>query len=214
MHYPHSGPQSPTRPDDLYISPPPWDIGRPQPAFLALADAGAITGRVMDAGCGTGEHALMAAGLGLDATGVDLASNALRTAREKARRRGRTARFILQDARRLADRGESYDTVLDCGLFHIFGTEDRAAYVDSLRSVLRPGGRYFMLAFSDRQPGEWGRVHKLTRDEIEAAFAVGWRIDSIEPATIDILTDPDGVRAWLVGVTRTGERPGQREPSC
>jgi cyclopropane fatty-acyl-phospholipid synthase-like methyltransferase len=197
---PHAG--SSLRPEDLYATPPPWDIGRPQPAFLALADAGAIRGRVLDIGCGTGEHALLAAGLGLDATGVDLAANALQTAEDKARRRGLTVRFLRHDARKLADLGEQFDTVLDCGLFHIFGGEDRTAYVDSLRSAVRRGGRYFMLGFSDRQPGEWGHVHKLTRDEIETSFADGWRVDSIEPATIDITADPDGVRAWLAAVTR------------
>ena len=203
--HPHHHPDSaePSGPDDLYASPPPWDIGRPQPAFLSLAKAGAIQGRVLDVGCGTGEHVLMCAGLGLDATGVDLASRALRAAEKKARERGRTARFLPWDALQLADLRENFDTVLDCGLFHIFGGADRATYVDSLRAVIRPGGRYFMLCFSDRQPGEWGRVHKLARNEIEAAFAEGWRIDSIEPSTIDITTDPDGIRAWLVALTRT-----------
>ena len=198
----HHGSMTPPEPDDLYLSPPPWDIGRPQPAFLALAAADAVRGRVLDVGCGTGEHALMAAGLGLDATGVDLASRALRAAEAKARDRGRAARFLHHDARQLADLQESFDAVLDCGLFHIFDDDDRAAYVASLRSVVRPGGDYFMLGFSDLQPGEWGRVRKLTRDEIEASFADGWRIDSIEPATIDITTDPDGIQAWLVAVTR------------
>jgi 2-polyprenyl-3-methyl-5-hydroxy-6-metoxy-1,4-benzoquinol methylase len=113
--HPHHGSTAPIGPEDLYTSQPPWDIGRPQPAFLALADAGAIRGRVLDVGCGTGEHVLMCAGLGLDATGVDLASAALHAAKEKARDRGRTARFLLQDARHLADLGESFDTVLDCG---------------------------------------------------------------------------------------------------
>jgi SAM-dependent methyltransferase len=56
----------------LYTTAPPWDIGRPQPAFAGLARAGAIRGRVLDAGCGTGEHALMAAGSGQDATGIDI----------------------------------------------------------------------------------------------------------------------------------------------
>ena len=48
--------------DAAYSGTPPWDIGRPQPAFLALAEAGALRGRVLDVGCGTGEHTLMAAG--------------------------------------------------------------------------------------------------------------------------------------------------------
>jgi SAM-dependent methyltransferase len=199
--YPHPGSGPPHGPDDLYTNPPPWDIDRPQPAFLALAATGAIRGRVLDVGCGTGEHVLMCAGLGLDATGVDLASAALRTAEEKARDRGLTARFLRQDARHLADLGESFDTVLDCGLFHIFTDDDRASFVDSLRSVVAPGGRYFMLGFSDQQPGRWG-PHRLTREEIAAAFADRWRVDSIEPATIDITTDPDGIRAWLVALIR------------
>jgi cyclopropane fatty-acyl-phospholipid synthase-like methyltransferase len=202
-HHPHSGAAVPPTPDDLYASRPPWDIGRAQPAFAALADAGALRGRVLDVGCGTGEHAIMAAGLGLDATGVDLAANALRTAEDKARASGRTVRFLRHDARWLGELGERFDTVLDCGLFHLFDGDDRAAYVQALRAVVPRGGRYFMLGFSDRQPGEWGRVHKLTRGEIEAAFAEGWRVDSIEPSTIDITTDPEGIRAWLAALTRT-----------
>ena len=36
----------------------PWDIGRPQPAIVRLAEDGRITGEVIDVGCGTGENAL------------------------------------------------------------------------------------------------------------------------------------------------------------
>lgn len=196
----------PTGPDDLYASPPPWDIGRPQQAFLDLAHGGALRGRLLDAGCGTGEHTLMAAGIGLDATGIDLAAAALQAAERKARERACTARFIRWDARRLAelpDVGE-FDTVLDCGLFHVFDIDERAAYVEGLRSVLVPGGRFFMLCISDRQPEDgWSRVHRVSRGEIEASFADGWRIDSIQPATIEITTDPDGIRAWQAALTRS-----------
>jgi len=192
--------QSGIRHDDLYASAPPWDIGRPQPAFQALADAGLINGRVLDAGCGTGEHALLAARLGLNAMGVDLAGNALRTAERKAHDRGLIARFVRHDARRLADLGVVFDTVLDCGLFHLFADADRAAYVDALRSVLPRGGRYFMLGFSEREPGEW--PHKLSRDEIAAAFVDGWRVDSVEPTTIETRTG-QGVHAWRASLTRS-----------
>jgi SAM-dependent methyltransferase len=42
-----------------------------------LADSGALRGRVLDVGCGTGENTLMAATASLDATGIDLAADAL-----------------------------------------------------------------------------------------------------------------------------------------
>jgi SAM-dependent methyltransferase len=63
--------------DAMYAGTPPWDIGRPQPAFLELAERGELRGRVLDVGCGTGEHALMAASFGLEATGIDTSPTAI-----------------------------------------------------------------------------------------------------------------------------------------
>ena len=45
-------------------------------------------------------------------------------------------------------------------------------------------------------------VHRVSMGEIITAFADGWQIDSIEPATIDITTDPGGIRSWLAALTR------------
>ena len=185
-----------------YAGTPPWDIGRPQPAFAALAADGALTGRVLDAGCGTGEHALMAAALGLDVVGVDMAATAIATAEGKARDRGLTARFLVADALELPSLGQQFDTVLDCGLFHIFEDEERRRYVDSLRAVLSPGGRYHLLCFSDAQPGDWG-PRRVTRPEIEASFSDGWRVDSIAAATLELTISDEGAQAWVAAVTRT-----------
>lgn len=210
--------------DFLYTVTPPWDIGRPQPAFVALAQAGTFRGRVLDVGCGTGEHALLAAEFGLDATGIDMASAAIEAAKRKARDRALSARFLVWDAFDLADLEEQFDTVLDSGLFHIFADEDRPAFVDSLRAVIPARGRYIMLSFSDLQAGNWG-PRRVTQDEIRASFADGWHIDSIEPARFDITIDPSGqlhlpsheggltpidvgtrsdcAHAWLAAITRT-----------
>src|SRR5919106_1041048 len=190
-----TGPRQPRQPhdfDEMYVGTPPWDIGRPQAAFVALADVGAFHGTVLDAGCGTGEHALLAAQHGLDATGIDLAAAAITAAEAKARDRGLAARFLVWDALDLPGLGRQFDTVLDCGLFHVFDDDDRARFLVSLRGAVKPGGRYFMLCFSDRQPGDWG-PRRITEAELRDCFADGWRVDSLEPATIEITFDPSVV---------------------
>jgi SAM-dependent methyltransferase len=185
-----------------YDSTPPWDIGRPQPGFERLAESGRLVGSVLDAGCGTGEHALLAASLGLPALGIDLAPRAIDLARAKAAERGVAARFQVWDALDLPSLAQEFDTVLDCGLFHVFDDEQRIAFVSSLRAAVTVGGHYFMLCFSDHQPGDWG-PRRVTQDEIRASFAEGWRVVSIDPAVIDITIDPNGAQAWLSVIART-----------
>jgi SAM-dependent methyltransferase len=185
-----------------YTGTPPWDTGRPQPALLQLAESGAVRGRVLDVGCGTGEHALMAAGLGLPTVGVDPASAAIAIAQRKARERELPARFLVWNAFDLGELGEQFDTVLDCGLFHVFSDHERVRYVDSLATVMPPGARLFMLCFSDRQPAGNG-PRRVSQDDIRASFADGWQVDAIEPATIDNNNHPDGVMAWRATITRT-----------
>lgn len=180
---------------------PPWDIGRPQPAFDNLATSGKLVGRVLDVGCGTGEHALMAASLGYEAVGVDLSVRAIELAKTKAAARGVEVRFMVADAFQLVDLGEQFDTVLDCGLFHVLDDAERECYVASVAEVLPPGAHYHMLCFSDLQPGDW-RPRRVTQDEIRDSLTAGWTIESIEPAVIELTWDPAGALAWQVSATR------------
>ena len=188
--------------DASYETPPPWDIGRPQPAFAALAAEGRLRGRVLDVGCGTGEHVLMAAEAGCDAVGIDISGAAIRLAEAKASERGTRARFEVGDARRLESPGDQFDTVLDCGLFHVFDDEDREPFVESLGRVLRPGGQYDMLCFSDEEPPGWG-PRRVTQAEIREAFARGWEVESIESTELHVTIRAEPVRAWLASIRRT-----------
>ena len=181
----------------------PWDIGRPQPAFVRLADSGALSGPLLDAGCGTGEHALLAAARGLDATGVDISAVAIGRARAKAAARGLAARFEAGDALHLASLGTEFGTVIDSGLFHALSDPERAAYVASLASVVRPGGVVHLMCFSDQQPGDWG-PRRVRREELEAAFADGWQVVDITPSEFEInpgFGSPTA-QAWLATLRR------------
>ena len=108
----------------------------------------------------------MAAAAGCEATGIDITSTAIRLAEAKARERGVSAHFIVGDARNLESLGKQFDTVLDCGLFHVFDDEDREPFVASLARAVRPGGHYFMLCFSEIEPAGMGTAPRhATRDQ-------------------------------------------------
>ena len=144
----------------------------------------------------------MAAEIGLDATGIDSSPRAIALAGQKAKDRNLAPRFLVANALDLVSRNEHYDTVLDCGLFHVFDDHDRGNLVGNLRAIIAPRGHYFMLCFSDQEPGDWG-PRRVSRAEIESSFAQGWHIDSIEPSKIEITIDPEGALAWLASITRT-----------
>lgn len=184
--------------------PAPWDIGRPQPTFVRLADEGRLAGRVLDSGCGTGENALLAASRGADVVGIDVAPTAIMRARAKAAERGLTARFEVADALNAGHLGLEVDTIIDSGVFHVFDDEDRARYVASLAAVLRPGGSCYLMCFSDAQPGDWG-PRRVRADELRSAFRDGWAVESISADTFAInpINGATQAQAWLAVIRRS-----------
>lgn len=190
----------------LYAGQPRWEIGRPQKALLDVADQ--ITGSVLDSGCGTGENALFFASRGQKVTGIDFLAEPIAIAKRKAAERGLTATFLIMDALALKALPEIFDSVIDSGLFHVFSDNDRRRYVEGLASALKPGGRLFLLCFSDAEAGDQG-PRRVTRNEIEEVFAEGWMLEKIEPSRFEVRPEPNdisfsegGPKAWLVVARR------------
>jgi SAM-dependent methyltransferase len=195
--------------------PAPWDIGRPQPVIARLASEGGFSGAVLDVGCGTGENALRVASLGLQVLGVDVAETALAIARQKAIDRGFAPNrgldrgpncgmvaFVLADAFHLERLGRTFETVLDCGLFHTCKGDEQQEYVASLASVTRCDATLYVLCFSDDAPDTG--PHPVSQQELRAAFnpGAGWNILALEPDRIQTRFHDNGAPAWLVTIKR------------
>lgn len=189
--------------DAAYEQTPPWETGRPQKAIRELAEAGGVRGSVLDVGCGTGENALMLAARGHEVVGVDIAPAAIAKAEAKARERGVRATFLVEDALTLGVLGRTFDTVVDSGLFHVFPPEERPRYVASLEQVTRPGSRYHMLVWSDREPPGVG-PYRVSEREIRDAFDPRrWAVRRVLPAVYETLIHSGpGAQAWLATVER------------
>jgi len=192
--------------ETLYAGQPPWDIGKPQKPFLDVGDQ--ISGSVLDAGCGTGDTALFLAGRGGKVTGIDFLEEPITRAKKKAAERRLSVNFLVKDALTLVDWSERFDNVIDSGLFHVFSDDDRPRYVKGLATVLKPGGRLFLLCFSDEEPGTQG-PRRVSKKELLADYSQGWDIESVEPSRVE--TRPDlkdftfskgGPKAWFAVIRR------------
>ncbi len=193
--------------DVAYAGTPSWETGRPQPVVLRVVDAGMVRGAVLDAGCGTGLHAVLLAVRGHRVAGIDLAARAVELARERAAEAHVEVRLVTGNALDLSDHaaalGAPFDTVLDVGLFHVLQPAERRRYAGALAAAVRPGGSGIIVAWSDRNPFGIG-PERVTRRDLRDAFqaAEGWRVESIEEAELETLLPMGRVHAWLARLGR------------
>lgn len=187
--------------DAAYLGTPPWDIGRPQGEFVRLEQSGAIVGDVLDVGCGTGENAIFLAGRGHRVLGIDSAKLAVKKAKAKAAERRIEASFRVWDALRLHELAMRFDSVIDSGFFHTLTDGERIVFQRSLHSVMKPGSMYFMLVFSDEEPG-WGGPRRVREEEVRVTFDSGWRVEAVDRARFDDQRGAEGARALLSRIRR------------
>lgn len=131
-------------------SPDVTEIERPSSWFAWHAHRIRAGSRVLDLACGTGRHALAAAGLGAKVTAVDKDSASLDVGRKEAKARGIEVNWVEADlASGLPDLG-SFDAIL------IFNYLDRAAMPKVVERVA-PGGFLIVETFLEAQKAfGWG----------------------------------------------------------
>ena len=182
---------------DVYDDGVPWDTGEPQSAFVDLTETGRIAGRVLDTGCGTGTEAIYLGEQGYEVLGVDFSAEAIDQARAKTTGTDLDVTFRVGDALDLRVDSDSFDTVIDSGLFHALQDDQRKTYADELARVLREGGSAYLLSFGTDAP-KGGGPRPVSESDVRAAFdGAKWQLQEFREVTFEAVEDVSGCLAAL-----------------
>jgi SAM-dependent methyltransferase len=135
--------------------------------------------RLLDVACGAGRLAIPAARAGVRVTGVDIATNSVQQARERAREEGLDARFDEGDAEALPYEDASFEVVVSF-IGAMFAPRPELVATELLR-VCEPGGRIVMGNWTPE--GAIGQMFKAIGRHVPPsplmASPVQWGVESV-----------------------------------
>lgn len=128
-----------------------WGISFPSQELVAFLAAYSFSSgaAALDIGCGAGQESIFMAQQGFKVTGVDLSSEALKIATEKAAQAGVEVTWREGNALNLPIADQSVDLINDRGCFHMIDSEHRPQYVREVARVLKPGGKMLLRGCRD-----------------------------------------------------------------
>jgi SAM-dependent methyltransferase len=120
---------------------------------------------------------------------MDTAPSAIARATLKARQRDLgNVTFVEADACEIPGFEAAFDTVLDCGFFHVLSPADQTQYVRALGRATRPGATLHLQCFSDANPPQTDQrphgcfTHGVSEAELREAFAAHWELAALAPS--------------------------------
>jgi cyclopropane fatty-acyl-phospholipid synthase-like methyltransferase len=137
----------------------PWNMEDPPEILVGMVVSGRIKPcRCIDLGCGMGNYSIYLANNGFDVTGIDISLSAIGIARDNAQGKGVQCDFIVADVLYAGDQIQSrFDFAFDWEVLHHVFPQKRKRYVESVFSLLNPGGTYLSVCFSDKDPQFGGK---------------------------------------------------------
>jgi len=154
-----------------------WHSGQPDRHLVRLVNRQNIPkGKALDMCSGDGTNSIYLASQGFAVYGVDISSTAVRIARQRCAKRRLACSYEVGDILNLSFKGP-FDFVFDRGCFHHLAKREKSRYVAQLKRILRPGGKFFLLCFSDKNPPF---EKNLTKEDIRGYFGRDFRLHFIK----------------------------------
>ncbi|UQX12819.1 class I SAM-dependent methyltransferase [Candidatus Mycobacterium methanotrophicum] len=167
------------------VATPPWDTRAPKENVVAWQEGGWVRGDVLDIGCGLGDNAVYLAQQGFNVTGLDISPTALSIAERRANDAGVRVTFAVSDSTKLEGYTETFDTIVDSGMFHCLDDAGKRSYAAAAHRATRPGATLLLSCFSDANPADedWPRPAVSEQTLRDVLGGAGWDIEALEPAS-------------------------------
>ncbi len=175
----------------------PWNIESPPEILIDLITSGKVKQcRAIELGCGTGNNVIYLCSRGFDCTGVDISETAIKIAENSAEEKNVKCNFITADV--LGDMAEldgTYDFVYDWMLLHHIYPQDRDKYLANVYKLLKSGGTYLSVCFSEESQAFGGSgkyrttpldtvLYFSSENEIKELFQPLFEIEELTTVTI------------------------------
>jgi ubiquinone/menaquinone biosynthesis C-methylase UbiE len=125
-----------------------YSLGRIQRAKASQIEALEAGDRVLYAGVGSGEDALLAVRSGARVTAIDAAEAMLRRFRRRLDREGLSAALVPGDALAHTVSGPGYDAVAANFVLNVFRRDEMRRLLTHLAGLVRPGGKLLIADFA------------------------------------------------------------------
>ena len=188
--------------EKIYSSTPldeiPWNVETPPDILKHLVETEKIKPcKVIELGCGAGNYVIYLSTKGFDSTGIDISPTAIDIAKKSATEKGVKCNFIAVDVLGdMTEINEQFDFAYDWHLLHHIYPEDREKYINNVYGLLKPGGQYLSVCFSEDSPefGGKGKYRKTpidtvlyfsSEDEIRALLKPFFEIEELKTVNLE-----------------------------
>jgi ubiquinone/menaquinone biosynthesis C-methylase UbiE len=183
--------------------------------------------KVLEVGCGPGANVWFLAREGLDAYGMDGSSTAIAQAGERLSSEGLQATLMVADATCLPYDAGTFDAVIDCECVYANDVDSSKKILSEVNRVLKPGGEFFSLSFTDEMyvgktrdelaPRVYtdisdgllagkGLVRLMNKEDIQTLYGEYFCVDTVDKTTRTDLGQQYLTSEWMIVCSKKGDQ--------